>query len=144
MFQIPALVALTATVVGAVPSLKVKGSNLINEDTGKRFQIVGVAYQPGGSAGYDPKLGKDPLSHGDTCMRDAALMQIQGVNAIRVYNLDPDINHDLCASIFNAVRRPHWSSNPPSPILLLLLWLAMADCLSLEMVCSPPKRLVLT
>ena len=26
-----------------------------------------------------------------------------GVNAIRVYNLDPNINHDLCASIFNAV-----------------------------------------
>jgi len=26
-----------------------------------------------------------------------------GVNAIRVYNLDPNINHDLCASIFNGV-----------------------------------------
>lgn len=26
-----------------------------------------------------------------------------GVNAIRVYNLDPDLNHDLCASIFNEV-----------------------------------------
>jgi hypothetical protein len=30
-------------------------------------------------------------------------MQRLGVNAIRVYNLDPAINHDLCASIFNAV-----------------------------------------
>lgn len=29
-------------------------------------------------------------------------MQVLGVNAIRVYNLDPDINHDECASIFNA------------------------------------------
>jgi len=26
-----------------------------------------------------------------------------GVNAIRVYNVDPDLNHDMCASIFNAV-----------------------------------------
>jgi hypothetical protein len=26
-----------------------------------------------------------------------------GVNAIRVYNLNPNINHDECASIFNAV-----------------------------------------
>ncbi len=26
-----------------------------------------------------------------------------GINTIRVYNLDPNINHDLCASIFNAV-----------------------------------------
>lgn len=29
-------------------------------------------------------------------------MQILGVNAIRVYNIDPDLNHDECASIFNA------------------------------------------
>ena len=31
------------------------------------------------------------------------LLTMIGVNAIRVYNLDPTINHDLCASIFNAV-----------------------------------------
>jgi 1,3-beta-glucanosyltransferase GAS3 len=30
-------------------------------------------------------------------------MQRLGVNCIRVYNLDPAGNHDLCASIFNAV-----------------------------------------
>ena len=35
-----------------------------------------------------------------------------GVNAIRAYNLDPNLNHDGCASIFNAVRSaihpPRW------------------------------------
>lgn len=62
-----------------------------------------MAYQPGGSAGYNPALGFDPLSDGAKCLRDAALMQILGINAIRVYNLDPDLNHDECASIFNAV-----------------------------------------
>jgi hypothetical protein len=30
-------------------------------------------------------------------------MQRLGVNAIRVYNLNPSVNHDLCASIFNSV-----------------------------------------
>ena len=30
-------------------------------------------------------------------------MQRLGINAIRTYNVDPTISHDLCASIFNAV-----------------------------------------
>lgn len=60
-----------------------------------------MAYQIGGSAGYDPSHGKDPLSNGEVCKRDAALLQVLGVNTIRVYNLDPNLNHDECASVFN-------------------------------------------
>jgi hypothetical protein len=103
-----------------VQPLVVQGANFVNAVTGNRFQLVGVAYQPGGSSGYKPETGKDPLSNGDICLRDAALMQRlgmpltigkvnhanliwKGVNAIRVYNLDPNVNHDMCASIFNAV-----------------------------------------
>ena len=62
---------------------------------------MGHRYQPGGSAGFNP--GSDPLSNGTICLRDAALMQRLGINTIRVYNLDPTINHDACASFFNAV-----------------------------------------
>ncbi|VUC28610.1 unnamed protein product [Clonostachys rosea] len=97
-----ALVALTATVVGAVPTLEIKGNDFVVPGDGTKFEIVGMAYQPGGSSGYDPAHGKDPLSNADVCLRDAALMQVLGVNAIRVYNVNPDINHDECASIFNA------------------------------------------
>jgi len=96
-----ALVALCATAVAAVKPLKIDGRRFVDDD-GNALQIVGMAYQPGGSAGYNPKTGKDPLSHKEECLRDAALMQVLGVNAIRVYNLDPDVNHDECASIFNA------------------------------------------
>ncbi|KAI9752845.1 MAG: hypothetical protein M4579_005460 [Chaenotheca gracillima] len=87
----------------AVQPIKVQGSDFVNADTGDSFQIIGVAYQPGGSSGFDPSTGKDPLSDGDICLRDAALMQRLGLNTIRVYNLDPDLNHDMCASIFNEV-----------------------------------------
>ncbi|KAI1839825.1 hypothetical protein JX265_005109 [Neoarthrinium moseri] len=96
-----ALVALGATVVAAVPSLTVQGNKFVNAATGSEFQVVGMAYQIGGSAGYDPSHGKDPLSDGKVCKRDAALMQSLGINTIRVYNLDPYLNHDECASIFN-------------------------------------------
>ncbi|GAB1312919.1 Glycolipid anchored surface protein 4 precursor [Madurella fahalii] len=97
-----ALLALGATLAAAVQPLEVQGNYFINPRTGNRFQVIGVAYQPGGSAGYDPSKGVDPLSEADICLRDAALLQVLGVNAIRVYNLNPDLNHDECASIFNA------------------------------------------
>ncbi|KAL8675812.1 MAG: hypothetical protein Q9186_007583 [Xanthomendoza sp. 1 TL-2023] len=87
----------------AVPNIKVQGADYVNNVTTDRFQIIGVAYQPGGSAGFIAGSGIDPLSNGTLCLRDAALMQRLGINTIRVYNLDPSLNHDLCASIFNAV-----------------------------------------
>lgn len=96
-----ALVALGATLTAAVPTISVSGNRFINSDSGDEFQVVGMAYQIGGSAGYDPSHGKDPLSNGDVCKRDAALMQVLGINTIRVYNLDPNLNHDECASVFN-------------------------------------------
>lgn len=93
---------LAATVVTAVPKMDQKGKDFYNTETGERFQIVGMAYQPGGSSGYDEKTGKDPLSDAEQCKRDAALMQAAGINTIRSYNLNPNVNHDQCASIFNA------------------------------------------
>ncbi|EXJ84693.1 hypothetical protein A1O3_05363 [Capronia epimyces CBS 606.96] len=97
-----ALVALFTSYAFAVSPLVVKGADFVNSVDGTRFQIIGVAYQPGGSSGFDPGSGIDPLSNSSVCLRDAVLMQRLGVNAIRVYNLDPDLDHSECASIFNA------------------------------------------
>ncbi|MCJ1397759.1 hypothetical protein MMC11_000955 [Xylographa trunciseda] len=98
-----ALFALWISRASAVQPIKVQGSDFVNSVSNQRFQVIGVAYQPGGSAGYMPQTGVDPLSNGTTCLRDAALMQRLGLNTIRVYNLSPSINHDLCVSIFNDV-----------------------------------------
>ncbi|KAK3371198.1 Glucanosyltransferase-domain-containing protein [Lasiosphaeria ovina] len=97
-----ALLALGATLANAVPSLEVVDNYFVNPATNTRFQIVGVAYQPGGSSAYGTQAGVDPLSDKDICLRDAAILQVLGANAIRVYNLNPDLSHDECASIFNA------------------------------------------
>ncbi|KAF8852079.1 glycoside hydrolase family 72 protein [Acephala macrosclerotiorum] len=102
VIQFTILLLFCATTL-AVQTVVIKGSDFVNSVTGDRLQILGVAYQPGGSSGYNPASGVDPLSDGGVCLRDAALMQRLGVNAIRVYNVDPDLNHDMCASIFNAV-----------------------------------------
>ncbi|CAG8071298.1 unnamed protein product [Penicillium salamii] len=89
-----------ASTAAALTPLEVSGKDFVNSETKDRFQIIGVDYQPGGSSGFTAK--KDPLSDADVCLRDAALMQRLGINTIRVYNLEPSLNHDKCASIFNA------------------------------------------
>lgn len=73
-----ATLAICATTTLAVQIIKAEGADLVNSVTGDRFQIVGVAYQPGGSSGYNPASGVDPLSDGSVCLRDAALMQRLG------------------------------------------------------------------
>lgn len=90
-----------ATSVAASNPIVVKGQDFIDSVTDKRFMVLGVDYQPGGQ-GADFSKG-DPLSNGTTCLRDAALMQNLGVNTIRSYNLNPNLNHDECMSIFNSV-----------------------------------------
>lgn len=99
---LPAVLALSGTAL-AVKPVEVQGQNFITAETGERFMIVGVDYQPGGQGAYNPEKKLDPLSDKDVCLRDAALLQRLGVNTIRVYNVDPALNHDDCASIFNAV-----------------------------------------
>jgi 1,3-beta-glucanosyltransferase GAS3 len=61
-----------------VQSIEIQGSDFVNPATGDRFQLLGVAYQPGGSSGYNPASGMDPLSDGSVCLRDAALMERLG------------------------------------------------------------------
>lgn len=93
-----ALCALASTAAAVTP-LKVDGKDFVNSESGDRFQIIGIDYQPGGQSGFSKK--KDPLSDPETCLRDAALMQRLGINTIRVYNLEPSLNHDKCVSYFN-------------------------------------------
>ena len=93
--------AALSTTVNAVNPLVIQDQEFVDSITNDRFDIVGIDYQPGGSAGFTGNA--DPLSDPDSCLRDAALMQMLGINAIRVYNLDPLADHDQCVSIFNSV-----------------------------------------
>ena len=57
------MVALAAVgSVAAVPTLDIQGNSFVNSATGEKFQIVGMAYQPGGESGYEPQPGIDALS----------------------------------------------------------------------------------
>lgn len=54
-------------------------------------------YQPGGSAGFGGQT--DPLSDPNTCARDVYLFQQLGINTVRVYSVNPDLNHDECMTM---------------------------------------------
>ncbi|KAF2198265.1 hypothetical protein GQ43DRAFT_168937 [Delitschia confertaspora ATCC 74209] len=96
-------VTVFASFAHAVHPVEVRGREFVDTVTNKRLMIVGADYQPGGQSAYNPEKKSDALSNGTVCLRDAALLQRLGVNTIRVYNVDPKVNHDECASIFNSV-----------------------------------------
>ena len=54
-------------------------------------RLVGIAYQ---------LTEDDPLIDTEQCTRDAALMKTLTANAIRVYHVDPNGDHDGCMSAF--------------------------------------------
>jgi len=67
----------------AVNIVNVQGQDFIDSVTGSRFEILGIDYQPGGSAGFQESssgAGSDPLSNPTACLRDASLMQQLGIN----------------------------------------------------------------
>ncbi|CCK67820.1 1,3-beta-glucanosyltransferase KNAG_0A01310 [Huiozyma naganishii CBS 8797] len=76
------------------------GNHFIDSVTGEPFFIRGLAYQPGGSA--EVNRDSDPLSDPELCARDIPLFQQLGVNTIRIYSLNPHLNHDKCMSMLAA------------------------------------------
>ncbi|KAJ9103607.1 hypothetical protein QFC20_004763 [Naganishia adeliensis] len=114
MFGLSRLAALSllASTALALPPITRKGKYLY-DPSGARFYIKGVAYQPQGELSEssqanaengnfpEPSSYVDPLSSGTNCTRDLPYLQQLGVNALRVYSINPQLNHDDCMRTFN-------------------------------------------
>ncbi|KAL6941814.1 hypothetical protein ACO0RG_002952 [Hanseniaspora osmophila] len=92
----------------ALPPLHINGTRFIkpnasrnDPETNEVFLIKGLDYQIGGSSAYDPNSGSDALTDEGVCLRDAFVFQQLGINTIRVYTLNPDLDHDKCFTILN-------------------------------------------
>lgn len=102
-----ATLSLLSVAQGLIP-LTTKSNRFVRpaldtKDPGEEFVVVGVDYQIGGSSDFDPSGSSDVLTDEDVCLRDAFVLQQLGVNVIRVYAINPWLNHDACMSVFNAV-----------------------------------------
>lgn len=103
-----AALAATPSLVSAMLPIHIKNYRFIkpssatnSESDNEVFFVKGVDYQPGGSSGYDADSDTDILSDPEVCARDAYTFQQLGVNTVRIYSLNPDLNHDKCMTIFN-------------------------------------------
>lgn len=65
------------------------------------FFVERVESQPGGFSGYDSSGTEDVLSNPDIYARYVFAFNQLGINTIRIYFLNPDLNHDECMTIFN-------------------------------------------
>ncbi|KAK9466026.1 Glucanosyltransferase-domain-containing protein [Lipomyces arxii] len=92
-----AAVLFASSPASAISTKEVRGRYFVDSVTGEPFFLKGVDYQPGGSAGF--RDGADPLSDPDACARDVYLLQNLGVNTIRIYSIDPELDHDQCMTM---------------------------------------------
>ncbi|TYJ51935.1 hypothetical protein B9479_007474 [Cryptococcus floricola] len=108
--RLPAPLALALpllSLAAALPDITRAGKYLY-DDSGDRFYIKGVAYQPQGelaasseansaNGGFpEPSSFHDPLSSPENCTRDVPYLQQLGINAVRVYSVNSSLDHDAC------------------------------------------------
>ncbi|USW54475.1 Putative glucanosyltransferase, glycoside hydrolase superfamily [Septoria linicola] len=78
-----------ASIATALQTIEAKGAKFFAGDD--QWFIKGIAYQ---------LTPDDPLAQTEQCQLDASLMKTLGANAIRVYHVHPDANHDGCMKAF--------------------------------------------
>ncbi|KAJ5925711.1 CAZyme family GH72 [Penicillium verhagenii] len=84
------LAGLQAVTVNAIPTISATGSKFFYSN-GTQYYIKGIAYQ---------LTPDDPLTDEAQCKRDIVRMSELGANAIRVYHVDADGDHDGCMTAF--------------------------------------------
>jgi len=109
--MLPALLLVLLPLAQALPSISQQGRYLYAD--GARISFKGVAYQEPGqvaaqtaqneaNGGFpEPSSYTDPLSNQTQCEADLPNLKQLGVNAIRVYNINPHEDHSGCMKAFN-------------------------------------------
>ncbi|KAK6203596.1 glycolipid-anchored surface protein 5 precursor [Scheffersomyces amazonensis] len=87
------LLSVLASTTLAISAISIKG-NAFFDESGTRFYIRGVDYQPGGSSNL-----VDPLADSESCERDVKYFTELGINTVRVYSVDNTANHDDCMNL---------------------------------------------
>ncbi|GME89843.1 hypothetical protein B5S28_g160 [[Candida] boidinii] len=93
---LPVVAALASITKAATPPINISGNAFWDTETGERFYIRGVDYQPGGSSDLE-----DPIADEEVCSRDIEYFKELGLNTIRVYSVDNSADHSKCMSLLS-------------------------------------------
>lgn len=88
---------LASTVLADIDEIVIKGNKFFYKTNGTQFFIRGVAYQEPDS---NSTSFIDPLSDVTACKRDIPYLTAIRTNAIRVYGVDPTVDHSACMTAF--------------------------------------------
>lgn len=99
-----ALLAAAALIEDA-PAIEIAGNKFFDSSTGEQFFIRGIAYQRQRQEGEEYDRSSEPgyvdlLANLTLCLRDLEHLKEVGVNMVRVYQVDPTKNHDICMHAF--------------------------------------------
>ncbi|ODV59404.1 1,3-beta-glucanosyltransferase, partial [Ascoidea rubescens DSM 1968] len=80
-----------------IPPIEIKGNKFFYSNNGSQFFIKGIAYQQSSASQVlDSTKYLDPLSDEKKCFRDIKYLKELSMNLIRVYSINPKLNHDVC------------------------------------------------
>ncbi|KAG7662112.1 uncharacterized protein J8A68_004374 [[Candida] subhashii] len=118
--------------VHTIQTIKVVGNKFFLSQTGEQFFIKGISYQKTRQEGEMYDNSKEPhyidsMANPFSCLRDLEYLKELGVNLVRVYQILPTANHDVCMNAFAeagiyvladlsepylSIRRdfPHWDT----------------------------------
>lgn len=85
-----------------IPIIEISGKKFFNSSDKSQFFIRGVAYQRPYQADKTPIGYIDSLALPALCLKDLEFFKELGVNTVRVYQVDPAANHDVCMNAFAA------------------------------------------
>ncbi|KAI5955075.1 PHR1 [Candida jiufengensis] len=82
------------------PPLEIVGNKFFYSNNGSQFLMRGIAYQEDTSQLSNTNLTyKDPLADIESCKRDVEYFKDLNTNCLRVYAIDPDLDHDECMEV---------------------------------------------
>ncbi|CAD1784565.1 similar to Saccharomyces cerevisiae YLR343W GAS2 1,3-beta-glucanosyltransferase, involved with Gas4p in spore wall assembly [Maudiozyma barnettii] len=145
---IQCLHSVNCSYVESFPPIEIIGAKIFNSSDGRQFFLKGIAYQPQRTLVELEENGEtfdtnyiDPLADPYICLRDLSYLQELGINTIRVYSIDPTLDHDECmhnlmkAGIYVILdlAEPETSivrNNPSWDIILFERYKAVVDTMS--------------